>query len=167
MILPRKGQKIGQISDFKYSRIEVVHINKLNNSTVLKLFMESLTRCPVIGWKTANHRLPFFFFRFSPNPYEGVSYEHPSSFAWVIPQNQDVPACSLSLLDANTHLWGFFQQQKHKKQGSIFFNPTKRTQEIQTVQRTPFTEKFPANQLFVRTIFSFLSFYVNMFFITF
>ena len=135
----------------------------------MKLFTESLTRCPVIGWKTANHGLPFFsffFFRFSPNPYEGVSYERPSSF--VIPQNQDVPARSLSLLDANTRLWGFFQQLKHKKQVSIFFNQTKRTQEIQTVKRTPFTEKLPANQLFARTIFSFLSFYVNIcFFITF
>ena len=27
---------------------------------LFKLFTESLTRCPVIGWKTANHRLPFF-----------------------------------------------------------------------------------------------------------
>ena len=131
-------------------------------SELLKLFTESLTRCPVIGWKTANHRLPFFFLRFSPNPYEGVSYERPSSFACVIPQNQDVPARSLSLLDANTRLWGFFQQLKIKKQGSIFFNSTKRTQEIQTVKRTPFTEKFPANQLFARTIFSFLSFSVNI-----
>ncbi len=45
-----------------------------------------------------------------------------------------------------------------------FTNPTKRTQEIQTVKRTPFTDKFPANQLFARTIFSFLSFYVNIYF---
>ena len=133
---------------------------KLVKCILLKLFTESLTRCPVTGWKIANHRLPFF--RFPPDPYEGVSYERPSSFACVIPQNQDMPACSLSLLDANTRLWGFFQQLKHKKQGSIFFNPTKRTQEIQTVKRTPFTSKFPANQLFARTIFSFLSFYVNI-----
>ena len=110
---------------------------------VLKLFTESLTRCPVIGWKTANHRLPFF--RFSLNP-----YERPSSFASVIPQNQDVPARSLSPLDANAHLWGFFQLPKHKKQGSIFFKTTKRTQEIQTVKKTLFTEKFPVNQLFAK-----------------
>ena len=65
-------------------------------------------------------------------------------------------------------LCGFFQQLKHKKYGSNFFNPTKRTQEIQTFKRTPFTKKFPANQLFARTLFSFLSFYVNIcFFITF
>ena len=139
---------------------------KCFSEVLLKLFTESLSKCPVIGWKTADHRRPFF--RFSPNPYEGISNECPSSFASVILQNQDISTHSLSLLDANTRLWGFFQQLKHKKQGSIFFNPTKRTQEIQNIKRMPFTEKFPTNQLFARTIFSFLFFYVNIsFFITF
>ena len=44
-------------------RIEAV-IETEGSYIVLKLFTESLTRCPVIGWKTANYRLPSFL-RFS------------------------------------------------------------------------------------------------------
>ena len=94
------------------------HIAILFWGRILKLFTESLTRCPVIGWKTVNHRLPFF--RFSPNPYVCVSYERPSSFASVIPQNQDVPARSLSLLDANTRLWGFFSSNWSTRNKALF-----------------------------------------------
>ena len=130
---------------------------------VFKLFTESLTRCPVIGWKTANHRLPFL--DFLQTPMRTFPTNALTLFPSVIPQNQDVLARSLSLLDANTCLCGFFQQLRHKKEGSIFVNPTKRTQEIQTVKRTPFTEKFPTNQVFARTKFSFLSFYVNISFL--
>ena len=133
---------------------------------ILKLFTESLTRYPVIGWKTANHRLPFFLDLLQTPMRAFPTNTLPLLLGWFL--RIKTCRCSLSLLDTNTRLWGFFQQLKHKKQGSIFFSPTKSTQEIQTVKRTPFMDKFPANQLFARTIFSFLSFYVNIcFFITF
>ena len=120
----------------------------------------------MIGWKTANHRLPFLL-DFLQTPM-GAFPTNALPLLLCDSSESRRARRSLSLLDANRRLWGFFQQLKHKKQGSIFFNPTKRTQEIQTVKRTPFTDRFPANQLFARTIFSFLSFYVNIcYFVTF
>ena len=116
--------------------------------SVLKLFTESLTRCPVIGWKTANHRLPFWI---SPNPYEGSFYELPPSFACVIPQSQHVPTCSLSHLNTKTCVRILFSICSTETKALFSSTQPKRNRKYKPVKRTLLSDKFPANRLFART----------------
>ena len=46
-------------------------------------------------WMKNSQSKVTFFLDLLQTPYEGVSYERPSSFAWVIPQNKDEPVLSV------------------------------------------------------------------------
>ena len=124
--------------------------------TALKLFTESLTGRPVIGWKTANHRLPFSIFT---KPLKGQFLRAP--FLFCLSDSSELTRAYL-FSQSSKHqdtCEDFIQHLQHRNQGSISSIQPKRN--INTLKGRFFQISFPQNDCLQGLFFSFISFPVN------